>query len=65
MEGIRESGIESIIEDLQISGKVQRFTSEESSRINEKIDNNMRKFKMEFRKLEFESKIAAEKILLR
>jgi len=64
MEGIKRTGIEVLLENLKASGKTQSLTIDESSRINEKINDNMKQFKIEFKKIEFESKIAAEKIVL-
>ena len=63
MEGIK-TGIEALLENFKTSGKTQSLTIDESSRINEKINDNMKQFKIEFKKIEFESKIAAEKIVL-
>lgn len=64
MEGIKRTSIEVLLENFKTSGKTQSLTIDESSRINEKINDNMKQFKIEFKKIEFESKIAAEKIVL-
>jgi hypothetical protein len=64
MEGIKRTGIEVLLENFKASGKTQSLTIDESSRINEKINDTMKQFKIEFKKIEFESKIAAEKIVL-
>ncbi|MBU0653311.1 MAG: hypothetical protein KKG96_10595 [Proteobacteria bacterium] len=64
MEGIAKIGIERLLENFQSAGKSQLLTVSESSGINEKINNNMREFKIEYKKIEFESKVAAEKIVL-
>ena len=64
MEGIAKIGIERLLENFQSAGKSQLLTVSESSGINEKINNNMREFKIENKKIEFESKVAAENIVL-
>ncbi|PIP05909.1 MAG: hypothetical protein COX52_09445 [Syntrophobacterales bacterium CG23_combo_of_CG06-09_8_20_14_all_48_27] len=64
MEGIAKIGIERLLENFQSAGKSQLLTVSESSVINEKINNNMKEFKIEYKKIEFESKVAAEKIVL-
>lgn len=64
MERINKIGIEKILEKFQASGKAERLTVEESSKIKGSINNNMEQFKIEFKKIEFESKVAAEKIVL-
>lgn len=64
MEGIAKIGIERLLDNFQSAGKSQLLTVSESSGINEKINNNMREFKIEYKKIEFESKVAAEKIVL-
>ena len=64
MERVNKVSIERLLENFQKSGKAQRLSVVESSKINEDINNNMKQFKIEFKKIEFESKVAAEKIVL-
>ncbi|MBA4391148.1 MAG: hypothetical protein C0399_09435 [Syntrophus sp. (in: bacteria)] len=64
MERISKIGIEKILENFQTSGKAEILTVKESSKIKDSINNNMEQFKIEFKKIEFESKVAAEKIVL-
>lgn len=64
MEGIKKASIEILLENFQASGRTQLLTVSESSSINEKINSNMREFKIELKKIEFDSKVAAEKIVL-
>ncbi len=64
MERINKIGIEKVLENFQTSGKAERLTVEESSKIKDSINNNMAQFKIEYKKIEIESKVAAEKIVL-
>jgi len=51
MEGIAKIGIERLLENFQSAGKSQLLTVSESSVINEKINNNMKEFKIEYKKI--------------
>lgn len=64
MEGVRKTSIEIVLEDFRVTGKTQTLTVDESSKIHDGINDAMRQVKIEFKKMEFESKISADKIVL-
>ncbi|MFH0730703.1 MAG: hypothetical protein V2B19_30705 [Pseudomonadota bacterium] len=64
MEGIRKSRIEMIVETYEKAGKVKTYSVEESENIFEAIDERMRKISAEVKRLDFASRVAAEKIIL-
>jgi len=64
MENMRKSRIDVIVEACEKSGRAKSYSLEESTRISEAIDDQMRKVRAEVRQLEFASRAAAEKILL-
>lgn len=64
MEGMRKSRIALIVEEYEKAGKVKTYSVEESENFSEVINEKMRKVRAEVRRLEFASRVAAEKIIL-
>lgn len=64
MENIRKNRVEMIVEKYEKAGKVETYTVEESAKLFEVIDERMRKVSAEVRRLEFASRVAAEKIIV-
>jgi len=64
VEGMRKSNVELIIDKYEKLGKVKTVSVEESTEIFDAIDGRMRKVRAEVRRLEFASRVAAEKIVL-
>ncbi len=64
VESMKKSNVELIIDKYEKSGKVKTYSAEESTEIFDAIDGKMRKVRAEVRRLEFASRVAAEKIVL-
>lgn len=64
MENLKKTRIDLIVETYEKSGKVKTYSVEKSEEISEAIDGRMRKVRAEVRRLEFASRVAAEKIVL-
>ena len=64
MENLKKNRVDLIVETYEKSGKVKTYSVQKSEEISEAIDDRMRKVRAEVRRLEFASRVAAEKIVL-